>query len=205
MTSRLGFLILKPLFSMLHTPNEETVIVRVPSILRASGACAVKYWVVDKALYGLDEAPRSWALHRNQVLAATTELCSGRSIWCLPMEEDASVWVVVGTKTDEIVTYLALYVDNIMMIGEPSWIEDVAKTLEGKGTTTPVTWCEKGATVPFDGFEVESHETGFWVHQQSYVKEILKQSAHVEGTCNVPCTKLVMPGSGEGRKPGRSD
>ena len=35
------------------TPNSETVIVRVPSILRASGVCSEKYWVVDKALYGL--------------------------------------------------------------------------------------------------------------------------------------------------------
>ena len=81
---RIGVLDIKTAF--LHapvlTPNQETVTVRVPSILRASGVCDEKYWIVDKALYGLDVAPRSWSLHRNQVLTAMTELSNGKRIRC---------------------------------------------------------------------------------------------------------------------------
>ena len=69
-----------------------------------------------------------------------------------------------------------------MMIGEPFWIDDVAKTLKGKCTTTPVSWCETGTVVSFDGFDIEFHKKGLRVHQKSYVKAILKQYAHVEGT-----------------------
>ena len=92
------------------TPNKETVIVRVPAILRASGICAEKYWVVDKALYGLDVAPRSWVLHRNQVLSAISELAmSGQKVRCFSMEEDADVWMIVNAATDRAVAFLALY------------------------------------------------------------------------------------------------
>ena len=122
------------------TPNRETVIVRVPAILRAAQICAEKYWVVDKAIYGLDVSPRSWVVHRNQVLSSIQKLASGREVRCLPIEEDANICVVVDATTDKIVTYLALYVDDVLIVGEEGVAEEVAGTLEEKWTTTPVSW-----------------------------------------------------------------
>ena len=49
-------------------PNDEKVIVRVPGVMRQAGICTEKYWLVRKALYGLDVAPKSWTIHKNASL-----------------------------------------------------------------------------------------------------------------------------------------
>ena len=183
------------------TPNQETVIVRVPSILRASGVCSEKFWIVDKALYGLDVAPRSWSLHRNGVLAAITKLeSSNRSVRCLPMEEDANIWTVVDTATDSIIAYLALYVDDILIVGDETGALEIAQTLEGKWTTTPVSWASPYETLSFDGFEVDMLDGEYHVHQKSYVRELLKQYHEVEGSSLIPCPKELPSGELAGTK-----
>ena len=200
---KIGVLDIKTAFlnAPVVTPNQEVVIVRVPSIMRASGVCVEKYWVVDKALYGLDVAPRSWSLHRNKVLADITSLVeSNRQVRCLPMEEDANIWVVVDCASDRIITYLALYVDDIMLVGERDLADEVARTLEGKWTTTPVSWVEGETSISFDGFEVESCADGYLVHQRSYVRELLKQYDDIEGLSNVPTPKEVHPEEHEGSR-----
>ena len=173
------------------TPNSETVIVRVPSILRASGVCSEKYWVVDKALYGLDVAPKSWVIHRNQVLSAIETLAStNEPVRCFPLEEDANVWCVVSARNDEVIAYLALYVDDVLIISKPDYADSIACTLESRWTTTPVSWCQPGTTVSFDGFEIDRDNAGIYlVHQRSYIKEILKQYDWIKGTSQVPSTK----------------
>ena len=173
------------------TPNQETVIVRVPAILRASGICTEKYWRVDKALYGLDVAPRSWVLHRNRVLSAMDVLSqSSRRVRCFPLEEDANVWCVVDASSDESLAYLALYVDDILIVSDAESAGEIACTLESKWTTTPVTWVEPGISAVFDGFEIDHLDSGqYIVHQRSYIRELLKQYDRVQGVSNVPCTK----------------
>ena len=174
------------------TPNSETVIVRVPAILRAAKVCSERYWVVDKALYGLDVAPRSWVLHRNQVLTEITELIpSKKKVRCFPMEEDANVWLIVDADTDQAIAYLALYVDDILIVSQQETAADVARTLESKWTTTPVAWSEEGSSLSFDGFEIERLGGSFIVHQKSYVKEILKQYSEITGISIVPCSRDV--------------
>ena len=192
---RIGVLDIKTAFlnAPVVTPNQEIVIVRVPAIMRASGVRSEKYWVVDKALYGLDVAPRSWCLHRNKVISGITSLeGTSRQVRCLPMEEDANVWVVVDCVSDTIIAYLALYVDDILILGEHQDVEEVAQTLEGLWTTTPVMWAEPTSVLSFDGFEVEKCEDGYRVHQKSYLKELLKQYASLDGISNIPCPKEII-------------
>ena len=181
------------------TPNRETVVVRVPAILRASNTCSEKYWVVDKAIYGLDVSPRSWVIHRNGVLTGIESLSSGRKVRCLPMEEDANVWVIVDTELDKVIVYLALYVDDVLIVGEEKAASEVSSTLEQKWTTTPVTWATEKEAVVFDGFEVTFHEGVYHVSQSNYTREVLSQHEEVSGTCPVPSTKEVhvpdIPGS----------
>ena len=163
--------------------------------LLASSVCNEKYWIVDKAFYGLDAAPRSWSIHRNNVITSITNLHgSNREVRCFPMEEDANIWVVVDSNQDKVVTYLALYVDDIMLVGEGICIKEVAKTLKSKWTTTPVVWAEDETCISFDGFEMEPCENGYIVHQRSYARELLKQYVNVEGVSNVPCPKDITSG-----------
>ena len=174
------------------TPNRETVIVRVPSILRTSQTCSEKYWVVDKSMYGLDVSPRSWVIHRNGVLAGIESLVTGRKVRCLPMEEDANIWVIVDGATDRIVTYLALYVDDVLVVGSPGIAEEVASTLESKWTTTPVSWATDTEAVVFDGFEITCHEGVYHVGQKSYTREMLSQHEDIPGLSQTPCSKEIQ-------------
>ena len=154
--------------------------------------CSERYWVVDKASYGLDVAPRSWVLHRNQVLTEITDLIpSKKKVRCFPMEEDANVWLIVDANTDRAIAYLALYVDDILIVSEQETSGDVTSTLESKWTTTPVAWCKEGSALSFDGFEIERLGGSLIVHQKSYVKEILKQYSEVTGISNIPCSRDV--------------
>ena len=155
--------------------------------------CSEKYQVVDKALYGFDFAPRSWVIHRNQVLSAIESLDpSGPPVRCFPLEEDGNVWCVVEGETDRVLAYLASYVDDILIISDRDCAQSVACTLESRWTTTPVSWCQSGTTVSFDGFEIDRLASGdYLVHQNSYSREILKQYHWVKGSSNVPSTKEV--------------
>ena len=113
------------------TPNDTTIIVRVPAILRAAGVCQEKYWRVNKALYGLDVAPRSWTLHRNATLSNLTCLPDGTKVQCTPLEEDANVWTVRDALTGEVLTYLGLYIDDILPAGpEPKARQVAAEDVE---------------------------------------------------------------------------
>ena len=75
----------------LVTPNQEKVTVRVPGILRTAGICTEKYWLVQKAMYGLDVAPRSWSLHRNGILQGITSLMDGTAVEVRPLDEDVNI------------------------------------------------------------------------------------------------------------------
>ena len=91
------------------TPTREKVMVRVPSILRSAGICEEKYWLVQKALYGLDVAPRSWALHRNETLQSVKSLADGILATVQALDEDASICTVEHVESGKVLTWLTIF------------------------------------------------------------------------------------------------
>ena len=99
------------------TPNAEKVIVRAPGVMRQAGVCTEKYWLVRKALYGLDVASKSWTIHRNASLRGIQQLLCGKRVECKPMDADSNIWKVRCKDRGELICYLGLYVDDVLLVG----------------------------------------------------------------------------------------
>ena len=151
---------------------KEKVIVRVPAIMRMAGICTEKYWLVQKAMYGLDVAPRSLSLHRNCVLQSITALKNGTEVEVRPLDEDVNLWRVSRKEDNATITWLALYVD-MLLVGKTAWAQKVAETLRSLWSTSPVQWATETETLTFNGFEVK--------RKHSHVLELLGMYESIQG------------------------
>ena len=171
------------------TPNQEKVIVRVPGILRTAGICTEKYRLVQKALYGLDVAPRSWSLHRNGILQSIKTLEDGTPVEVRPLDEDVNIWRVSRQSDHVTITWLALYVDDMLLVGKTTDVQCVATTLQKLWTTTPVQWATNEEPLTFDGFETQKHKESVRISQKNYITALLSMYPHVDGVSTVPAVR----------------
>ena len=103
--------LLAPLLS-----NGVPVVVKTPTIFRKHGICSEKFWVVRHALYGLVEAPRSWSVHRDSVIAdMEIQLPDGQVASVTQLASDPNVWAV--KSQNGVQAWIAIYVDDLMVIG----------------------------------------------------------------------------------------
>ena len=58
----------------------------------------------------------------------------------LPLDEDVNLWKVVRAEDQVVVTWIALYVDDMMLVGPEVWAKAVAESLQERWATTPVEW-----------------------------------------------------------------
>ncbi|CAE7836086.1 pKIWI502, partial [Symbiodinium necroappetens] len=136
------------------TPNEETIIVRVPSILRAAGVCQEAYWQIKRALYGLDVAPRSWTLFRNKTLGSIEQLGDGTRVTCKQLPADSNIWEVIDEDRQVRIALIGVYVDDLMLVAPESHQEVMMNTLRGLWTTSEPEVVEEGKDVSFAGYEL---------------------------------------------------
>ncbi|CAE7312303.1 RE1 [Symbiodinium sp. CCMP2456] len=170
------------------TPNEELIIVRVPSILRAANVCQEQFWQIQRALYGLDVAPRSWTLFRNKTLQEITELVDGTPVSCKPLQEDSNIWELFDEREQKVIAWIGVYVDDLMLVTPELRRGVVMDTLRSPWTTSEPEVVEEGKDVTFAGYELSKVGSAFHVHQRSYIREILQQW-EVEQESTVPCVK----------------
>ena len=112
-----------PLLEQERGGKRLVTIVRVPSILRETGVTACRFWRVQKALYGLASAPKSWSSYRDKVLAGLSIPCEGGVSQLSRMLEDANLLHIVklpgeggsnGSGEGQKLGVVALYVDDIL-------------------------------------------------------------------------------------------
>ena len=171
------------------TPNQEKVIARVPGILRTAGICTEKYWLVQKAMYGLDVAPRSWSWHRNGILQGITSLMDGTPVEVRHLDEDVKIWRVSRVADKSTITWLALYVDDMLLVGKTEDVQRVAATLQKMWTTTPVQWAAEHEPLTFDGLEIKRCKGSLRISQTNYITELLGMYSHVDGLSAVPAVR----------------
>ena len=80
-----------PLIEQQRDGRRLITVVRVPSILRETGVTTCKFWRVQKALYGLASAPKSWSTYRDKVLSGLHIPCEGGTLRLAKMVEDANL------------------------------------------------------------------------------------------------------------------
>ncbi|CAE7489266.1 unnamed protein product, partial [Symbiodinium sp. CCMP2456] len=156
------------------TPNEETIIVRVPSILRAAGVCQEAYWQIKRALYGLDVAPRSWTLFRNKTLGSI-EQHDGTRVTCKQLPADSNIWEVIDEDRQVRIALIGVYVDDLMLVAPESHQEVMMNTLRGLWTTSEPEVVEEGKDVSFAGYELRKCGDVFHMHQRSYILDMVQQ------------------------------
>ena len=138
--------LLAPLLS-----NGVPVVVKTPHIFRKHGICEERFWVVRHALYGLVQAPRSWSVHRDSVIAdMKVQLPDNLTATIVQLDSDPNVWAV--KSRGEVQAWIAIYVDDLMVVGETPILESVLSALMAQWKCTPPQKLSEGP-VSFNGFE----------------------------------------------------
>ena len=158
--------LLAPLLS-----NGIPVVVKTPTIFRKHGICNERFWIVRHALYGLVQAPRSWSVHRDSVLSdMRIPLSDGQVASVVQLDSDPNVWAVRSEKGVQ--AWIAIYVDDLMVVGETPAVECVLDALMKEWKCTPPQKLHDGP-VAFNGYELALTSAGILVHQGRYTRELL--------------------------------
>ena len=136
------------------TPNEELIVVRVPGILRAANVCQEPYWLIRRALYGLDVAPRSWTLFRNQTLGSISELLDGTPVSCKHSAADSNLWELWVEKSSKLIAWIGVYVDDLLVASPEECQPVVMETLRSLWTTSEPEIVTEDKDVTFAGYEL---------------------------------------------------
>ena len=158
--------LLAPLLS-----NGVPVVVKTPHMFRRHGICKEKFWVVRHALYGLVQSPRSWSVYRDSVIAGMTiKLPDDQDAFVAQLDSDPNVWAVKSDKGVQ--AWIAIYVDDLMVIGDTPTLDCVLSALMSQWKCTPPQRLFDGP-ISFNGVELSRSSDGIIVHQARYTQELL--------------------------------
>ena len=194
-----------PLLDLQRGGKQLITIVRVPSVLRELGVTVSRFWRVQKALYGLASAPKSWNHHRDKVLSELRIPYEGGVLVLAKMQEDANLLHVLklssasSSESGAGVTFegaqkvgvVPLYVDDILVAAPRAVAEAVVTGLQGQWELSQPEWLSAvGDSFKFAGFELQRTAEGIRLHQESYARDLMNQySDAIPGTESVPAVK----------------
>ncbi|KAK9065217.1 hypothetical protein SSX86_016600 [Deinandra increscens subsp. villosa] len=145
--------------AFLHDILNEQVYMEQPS-----GFIDSKYpdrvCLLHKALYGLKQAPRAWFQRLSAFLVKSGFSCS---------RADPSLFVF---KQDTCILYLLVYVDDLILTGnQEAAINSFIQRLHDEFAIKDL-----GELSYFLGLEVTSHDSGIFLSQSKYAKDILDRA-----------------------------
>ena len=159
--------------AFLYSTLQETVYVEQPEGFKVAGkedyVC-----LLQKVLYGLKQSPRSW-FHVIAEVLADFDFKQSTSDPCIWIHENAN-----GERT-----YIALYVDNLIIAGEnSSTIATIKQRLSERFEMKDL-----GIARKFLGMEIEHGKDGsIKIHQNQYIQQLLER--HGMAGCNPVTTPL---------------
>ena len=167
-----------PLECGFESGTEEVIIVRPPSILVEMGLMEERdRWRVVKALYGLRQAPRAWAVHRDKILT-TFKFSSGDKFYVLRQSiSDESFWYVLEDNCADCTwrAIMLVYVDDILALGPVDLLSALIRDIQQVWTLSEPTWISRGKAVKFCGLELEALDNGFRISQSDYLQELFSR------------------------------
>ena len=157
--------------AFLHRELKETVYVTQPEGYEKQGEEG-KVYKLNKALYGLRQAPHAWNNKLNQILCELKfEKCS----------KEPSVYH--KTVNGELLV-VAVYVDDLFVTGTKT--EIIREFKENMATKFDMS--DLGKLTYYLGIEVCQHEKGITLVQRSYASKILEEDGMEK--CNPVCTPM---------------
>ena len=150
-------------------------------------------WVVRGALYGLAESPKDWGSYRDGRLKTMAWEEEGQRFH-VEATAEAHIWKVVCSmedhgKTTEVVAYIGVYVDDLMVSARKDVLDSV---LEELGKTFKMAQPEKidgKKPVTFCGYEITKVADGFEVGQSRYARDMVKRRG-ISSMEQVACPKV---------------
>ena len=146
--------------AFLHGDLKEEVYVSQPEGFVAKGEES-KVYKLNKALYGLRQAPRAWNEKLNKVLG---EL---KFVKC-----DKEPALYRRQEQNRVVLLVAVYVDDLLVTGaNREMIDDFKKGMSGRFEMSDL-----GKLTYYLGIEVDQHGEGITLKQERYAKKILEET-----------------------------
>ena len=140
------------------------------------------YWLVKKSLYGLREAPAIWSHFRDTALREMTwtTRVDGENALCYleQLKSDEQVWKMKRKGSDQILGYVLVYVDDVLMIGIPEVMNDFYQLLSERWECDNLTKLTREEPIRFLGMELHLGERGFELAQYGFVNELLRSHGH---------------------------
>ena len=171
--------------AFLNAPKRDTTKItamEVPTIFKHLGlADAEDVWIIEKALYGLVSSPRDWGIHRDEVLPT---LRWHRRIGDVVLEgrlvhsKDENLWRLVEvnkeTGTENWAGLMSVYVDDILVSGEPQTVKLAMEAIQNTWALSEVEWASD-KPLRYCGFEISMGAAGdgFYVSQGMYEQELM--------------------------------
>eukprot|EP00434_Breviolum_minutum_P005938 symbB.v1.2.005236.t1/scaffold302.1/size234775/5 len=173
-----------------HDPVTPPAILREAQLLQLQG----ERWVVEKAMYGLTESPKDWGDYRNMRMSSMKWSSQGFQRW-LRRSPEPHLWevcqqdVVTEESQPSVICHVAVYVDDLMVTGKREDARDVMDQLAKTFQMTSPEAVSETKEVTFCGYQIQKTRTGFALHQQKYVQEVLQKHG-VQSSESVPCLKI---------------
>ena len=158
------------LLAPLQKPGHRKIL-RPPNVLiRAGVVSASELWLVEGAIYGLQESPAAWAEHRDSVLPTIEIKVKDQSLYLQKSSADANMWMLRCPRSNELLALLTVYVDDLLLSADTEVSSAVWKAIQDTWKiSTPVYATEKEG-LKFCGFELRQNSEGLWISQKSYIQ-----------------------------------
>ena len=170
-------------------------IVKTPTLWRNHNVCRERYWIVRRALYGLNIAPRSWCEGRDKTMTEAKPELLGFQVSFAKLECDPNIWrAKAEVPGDDPVTigYVLWYVDDALLAVKPSFLEPLTTFVGSLWTTTKPEYLDEVGVLAYRGFELERKGESLVLHQRSFTAELLLRYPGKEKS-DLP----IVPKSGE--------
>ena len=160
---------------------KKGIAMRPPKVLADAGvAMGDEVWVIERALYGLRSAPRSWGQERDRVLREMRAGVNER----FRLEElvtEKGIWKIIDVGRDgmrKTKGWAVTYVDDVLAVTKGPGAREILKRITEVWKCSEIEWLEEGREVAFVGVQIRrlSNGLGLFLHQTSYVKSVLKRN-----------------------------
>ncbi|CAE7232268.1 RE1, partial [Symbiodinium natans] len=157
-------------------------------------------WLVIKALYGLQQAPRCWSSHRDLALRSLQWSDGGRDFRLSQTVAEPNLWRVISSSSEadqegeRLHGLLGVYVDDLLLTMEESVQQRLISEIQRLWATSDPESAEVGKPIRFCGFNLHKLPSGgYLLNQQDYIRDLLNRFPDVQGTAEVPCLRDETP------------
>ena len=172
----------KSAFLLAPTSQKDCIIVDPPRVMQEAGVVPWgSAWLVTGALYGLITSPRDWSNFRDGEVSqfrwhVTVDEVVGEVEMRFAPAGDANLWKVMEVVSEKVHGYMAIYVDDTLLVGVRIVVQSASDRIRAKWETSQPEWARVGAPMRFLGMDIERTEAGgYRLHQEAYTRELLER------------------------------